>query len=110
MTQQTPVEWLALRYHQRQGYLSQDDIAEAKEMEKQTDGAKNAHTQTAVSWLVNEVNSDCLNSAFIRPELVEQANKMFEEQIIETWKHGNLPTFLGRVLTAEDYYKETFNK
>jgi hypothetical protein len=39
MTQQTQkftaVEWLALRYHHRQGYLSQDDIAEAKAMEKQ---------------------------------------------------------------------------
>jgi hypothetical protein len=31
----TAVEWLALRYHHRQGHLSQDDIAEAKEMEKQ---------------------------------------------------------------------------
>jgi hypothetical protein len=35
MTRQTPVEWLALRYHHRQGYLSQNDIAEAKEMEKE---------------------------------------------------------------------------
>ena len=65
-TTQTAVEWLALRYHHRQGYLSQDDIAEAKAMEK--------------------------------------------EQLIETWKHGNLPTFLGRVLTAEQYYNETYNK
>jgi len=31
----TAVEWLALRYHHRQGYLSQDDIAEAKAMEKE---------------------------------------------------------------------------
>jgi len=31
----TAVEWLALRYHHRQGYLSQDDIAEAKEIEKE---------------------------------------------------------------------------
>ena len=31
----TSVEWLALRYHHRQGYLSQDDIAEAKAMEKE---------------------------------------------------------------------------
>ena len=66
MEKQTPVEWLALRYHHRQGYLSQDDIAEAKEMEK--------------------------------------------EQLIETWKHGNLPTFLGRVLTAEQYYNQTYKK
>ena len=35
MAQQTAVEWLALRYHHRQGYLSQDDIAEAKAMEKE---------------------------------------------------------------------------
>lgn len=28
------VAWLALRYHHRQGYLSQDDIEEAKSMEK----------------------------------------------------------------------------
>ena len=44
MQKQTPVEWLALRYHHRQGYLSQDDIAEAKEMEKQLVVAKNANT------------------------------------------------------------------
>jgi len=66
MEKLTAVQWLALRYHHRQGYLSQEDIAEAKEMEK--------------------------------------------EQLIETWKHGNLPTFLGRVLTAEQYYNETFSK
>jgi hypothetical protein len=109
MSQQTPVEWLALRYHHRQGYLSQDDIAEAKEMEKQTDGAKNAHTQSAVQWLVNEVNSDCLNSAFIRPELVEQANKMFEEQIMNSYWDGgqDVPSTKKR---CQQYYNETFNK
>jgi uncharacterized protein YgiM (DUF1202 family) len=31
----TAVGWLALRYHHRQGYLSQEDIAEAKSMEKE---------------------------------------------------------------------------
>jgi hypothetical protein len=41
MKKQTPVQWLALRYHHRQGYLSQDDIAEAKAMEK--DQIKNAY-------------------------------------------------------------------
>jgi hypothetical protein len=35
MAQQTAVQWLALRYHHKQGYLSQDDIAEAKAMEKE---------------------------------------------------------------------------
>lgn len=36
--------------------------------------------QTAVQWLVEQVNSDCLNSAFIRPELVKEALRMEEEQ------------------------------
>jgi hypothetical protein len=36
--------------------------------------------QTAVEWLVNEVNSDCLNSSFIRPELIEKAKEMEREQ------------------------------
>ena len=35
---------------------------------------------TAVEWLVLQVNSDCLNSAFIRPELVDQAKAMEKEQ------------------------------
>ena len=33
---------------------------------------------------------------------------MEQEQIIETWKRGNLPTSLGRALTAEEYYNETY--
>ena len=32
--------------------------------------------KTAVDWLVEQVNSDCLNSAFIRPELIIQAKEM----------------------------------
>ena len=32
---QTAVEWLALRYHHRHGYLSQEDIEQAKQMEKE---------------------------------------------------------------------------
>ena len=34
-TTQTAVQWLALRYHHRQGYLSQEDIEQAKAMEKE---------------------------------------------------------------------------
>jgi hypothetical protein len=35
MEQKTAVEWLAIRYHHRQGYLTQNDIAEAKSLEKE---------------------------------------------------------------------------
>jgi hypothetical protein len=41
MEKLTAVGWLALRYHHRQGYLSQDDIAEAKAIEKEQ--IKNAY-------------------------------------------------------------------
>lgn len=69
--------------------------------------AKNTQVQTAVEWLVNEVNSDCLNSAFIRPELVEKANKMFEEQINKSYANGANDRLHNRI---SEYYKETFNK
>jgi hypothetical protein len=62
---------------------------------------------TAVEWLVNEVNSDCLNSAFIRPELVEQANKMFEEQINKSYANGANDRLHNRI---SEYFNETFNK
>ena len=69
-------------------------------------------TQTAVQWfnqqLVDRQNGKGDSRSW--SEILEQANQMFKEQIIETWKHGNLPTFLGRALTAEEYYKETYGK
>jgi hypothetical protein len=67
--------------------------------------------QTAVEWFYEQLYGtprtiweEELN------QIREQANQMFQEQIIETWKHGNLPTFLGRALTAEEYYNETYGK
>ena len=32
---QSAVQWLAIRYHHRQGHLSLEDIEKAKEMEKE---------------------------------------------------------------------------
>ena len=64
--------------------------------------------QTSVEWLVEKLEESGIPLMKDELEMVEQANQMFKEQIIETWKHGNLPTFLGRVLTAEEYYNETF--
>jgi hypothetical protein len=39
-----------------------------------------SNKKTPVEWLVEQVNADCLNSTFIKPELVEQARKMEREQ------------------------------
>ena len=62
--------------------------------------------QGAVEWLIKTYQQTGKIDIFD----LEVANEMFKEQIIETWKHGNLPTFLGRVLTAEEYYKETYGE
>ena len=64
--------------------------------------------QTAVEYLIEQL----MERDFIKKnyEIIEQAKAMEKEQIMESWKHGNLPTFLGRVLTAEEYYNETYNK
>lgn len=35
MAKQTAVQWLAMTYHQRQGYLRFEDIDQAKQMEKE---------------------------------------------------------------------------
>lgn len=68
---------------------------------------------TAVEWLVHQVNSDCLNSAFIRTELVDQAKKMEKEQIQRAFSDGqeipiNHPTLPH--YSREEYYNETYNK
>jgi hypothetical protein len=73
--------------------------------------------QTAVEWLVEQIQlgkieiiySNEIHSIKCIPKIIDQANAMFEQQIKDAWKHGNIPTFLGRVLTAEQYYKETYD-
>jgi hypothetical protein len=68
-------------------------------------------TQTPIDWYDQELRKCMMGTVQCDPiQILEQANQMFKERIIETWKHGNLPTFLGRTLTAEEYYNETYNK
>jgi len=67
--------------------------------------------QTAVQWLEKQFVKleTTIGVHGIMYELIEQAKAMEKEQIKDAWKHGNIPTFLGRVLTAEQYYKETYD-
>lgn len=37
--------------------------------------------KNSIEWLVEQVNSDCLNSTFIRPELIKQAMEMYQEEV-----------------------------
>jgi hypothetical protein len=69
--------------------------------------------QTAVSWLVEKVNSDCLNSAFIRPELIDKAKEMEKEQIEQAFIDGDggySPDNGNIERMADDYYKINYNK
>ena len=67
--------------------------------------------QTAVEWLEEKIKA-YLPSIHQKglEDSFKEAKAMEKEQTMESWKHGNLPTFLGRVLTAEQYYNETYKK
>jgi hypothetical protein len=62
--------------------------------------------QTAVEWLVKEVNSDCLNSTFIRKELIDQAKEMEKQQILIAYDNG----WETGSYKPEQYYNETYGK
>ena len=63
--------------------------------------------QTAIEWLVEQVNSDCLNSTFIHPDLIARAKKMEKEQIIDAYSADRFPCSEE---DAEQYYTEIYNK
>jgi hypothetical protein len=61
--------------------------------------------QTAVEWLIE--NSHIIpKNELNKRELIEQANKMFEQQIIEAYYEGKQYGFF----TEEQYYNETFKQ
>ena len=64
---------------------------------------------TAVEWLVNQVNSDCLNSTFIQPKLIEQAKQMEKEKMQKMYNHAMLSLLdTGHGQGFEEYYNETY--
>jgi len=70
--------------------------------------------KTAVEWLVEELEDNGINLD-LASELIEKANKMFEEQIKEAHFDGKIngmdishPLSIIKEITATDYYKETF--
>jgi hypothetical protein len=44
--------------------------------------------KTAIDWIVEKVNADCLNSTYINNDLVKEAKAMEKEQIIEAHYRG----------------------
>lgn len=69
--------------------------------------------QTALEWLVEQVNSDCLNSTFIRPELIDQAKEIEREHIEFAYHSGNRNAIdycleKKKLISASTYYEETY--
>jgi hypothetical protein len=65
--------------------------------------------QTAIDWIVEQVNSDCLNAVYIRPELILQAKAMEKERITEAHLQGLYSEIKMRgEAQAEQYYNETY--
>ena len=57
---------------------------------------------TAVEWLFEQL--DVVDSS-ISYEYFEQANEMFEQQIIDAYETSHIS-----MMTSEQYYKETYGK
>ena len=64
--------------------------------------------QTAVEWLTEKLRIE-FGFAFSN-NILEQANEMFEQQVIDAFRNGD--SFEGRATSkdAEQYYNQTFNK
>jgi hypothetical protein len=73
----------------------------------------NMKTQTAVEWLVEEINKLNVSTearGFIN-KLEKQAKEMEKQQIIEAHIQGhNAPSSTIKIHDAEQYYNETFKK
>lgn len=63
--------------------------------------------KTAIDWLVEQVNSDCLNSAFIRPDLIKKAKQMERKQIMSAFREGNDNVIL---FDEKSYYKVNYKQ
>jgi hypothetical protein len=66
-------------------------------------------TQTAVEWLIEQVNSDCLNSTFISQELIIKAKAMEKEQIVDAYDNGSKEWTPIEYSDGQHYYNETYN-
>ena len=72
-------------------------------------------SQTALEWLIEQVNSDCLNSTFISQELIIKAKAMEKEQIVNAYILPLSSQYWFKdedffQTEAEQYYNETYEQ
>lgn len=81
-------------------------------MAQQTDISKMETTQTAVNWFVEQLPQIDWDDPFY-VGLLQEANKMFEEQIQKAFSDGQETPINHPALphySREEYYNETYNK
>jgi hypothetical protein len=69
--------------------------------------------QTAVDWLIKEIDSQYPNINILwKQRIIEQAKQMEEEQHGNTWIDSRIERngddYIGKDKTFEEYYKETY--
>ena len=71
--------------------------------------------KTAIDWLVDKINTDCLNSTYVRIDLIQQAKQMEKEQMIEFAEdyidyhcYADFDNQITYDKTATEYYNETY--
>lgn len=67
--------------------------------------------QTAVNWIIHNIVEDQIKKAKSMSEWInifEQANKMFEQQVIEAYNKGEFNDGMNE--TAEEYFNNTYNQ
>jgi hypothetical protein len=63
--------------------------------------------KTSVEWLVKEINKLTGLTIQMDEPIIEQANKMFEEQIMDAYNQGS-NDYGSQCYQPEQYYNETF--
>ena len=58
--------------------------------------------QTAIEWLVEQLDNTTIFSKYVFLEIIEQAKEMEKEQIMDAW------ITTADYHSAEQYYNETF--
>jgi hypothetical protein len=75
-------------------------------------------TQTAVEWLIKNIETLVNNGYNFHPkyeeDLIEKAKQMEWEQLSDTWTDSRIEDqgddYIGEQMTFEQYYNETFGK
>jgi hypothetical protein len=80
-------------------------------MEQQT-VSKMERVQTAIEWLIEQLQAPCRG---IPSHIIEQAKQMEKEQLVKAWDDGDYAYFYSKETgrdfdNGEQYYNETYKK